>query len=156
MLSSIYLAPPAGVPALPSLVPSPKLLKATRGVIMGEGIYDIDRLLASFPTYREWFIADTFGDLPSFERFNVTEYVPHKGGEHIRWLLFHSTGDQLVDMIQSHSMSDSLEKGHPGNVERYWELTKDHNDTLTEDAYVVKIGNFMERTEVSQEAGSKE
>lgn len=150
MLTSILLAPPSPTP---SLVPSAALLSSVRGVIMSEGIYDIDRLLVSFPTYKEWFIASTFGDAESYGAFNTTAYELRKGGERIRWLVLHSTGDTLVDVVQSQSMIARLQSFHPDTsgsqdlIESCLVMTQEHNDVLLEDKYHEVVSSFIARTE---------
>lgn len=153
MVLSILFAPPPSQPSQPSLTPSDALLASIRGVILSEGLYDLDLLLKSFPTYKDWFIAATFGDLPSYAAFNTAQYDMRGGGEHIRWLIVHSTGDPLVDVIQSQTMIDRLKPLYPsngdqGNVESYLELKADeHNDVLMEDKYHEIVSGFISRTE---------
>ncbi|KAI0306523.1 Alpha/Beta hydrolase protein [Multifurca ochricompacta] len=91
-----------------SLVPSSALLQAVKGVIFSEGIYDIDTLLHSFPTYRDWFIVNTFGDLPTYAQYSVTKAPLRDGTNHIRWILIHSRGDTLVDKRQSQAIVEKL------------------------------------------------
>ncbi|KAJ7903407.1 Alpha/Beta hydrolase protein [Mycena olivaceomarginata] len=90
ILSSIFLDSSA---AFPSLTPPPAVLKAARGIVMTEGIYDIDLLLAKFPDYRQWFIAAD----ASTTGLALREGSP----ENLRWLVIHSKGDTLVDQPQS-------------------------------------------------------
>ena len=151
MFTSIFLAPPPGQPPLLSIVPSDDLLAAVRGVVLSEGIYDVDRLLESFPGYKEWFIANTFGDRKSYAPFNTATYGLHSGVSHIRWLVLHSKGDPLVDEVQSRTMFDRLLKlysdGGGGNVEHYFELESKHNDVLMEEKYHEIVSGFISRTE---------
>lgn len=154
MLISILLAPPPTLPAFPSLTPSAKLLASIRGVIMSEGIYDIDLLLQSFPTYKDWFIANTFGDCDSYPGVDTSAYELREGAERIRWLILHSKGDTLVDVLQSQKMIarlqsfDSINRREDGvEVENYLELTKDHNDVLMEDKYHEIVNSFITFTE---------
>jgi acetyl esterase/lipase len=152
MATSILLMPPPSQPNLPSLKPSDTLLASVRGVIMSEGIYDVDRLLMSFPRYKDWFIANTFGDLESYAQYNTAAYNLRNGERHIRWLVLHSKGDPLVDEVQSQSMIDRLETLYPsdgsdGNVESYLELKSEHNDVLAEEKYHEVVRSFIARTE---------
>ncbi|KAI0065453.1 alpha/beta-hydrolase [Artomyces pyxidatus] len=133
-----------------SLAPSEDLLHAVRGVIFSEGIYDIDALLESFPGYRDWFIANTFGDLPSYAAFSVIGAPRRAAGAHIRWLIVHSKGDTLVDLRQSSAMYDYLQSLEAGEnsaattVTKNWEELEDgHNEILQTEAYTRIAGDFV-------------
>ena len=149
MIASILLSPRPDAPvSFPSLAPSAELLASVRGVVMTEGLYDIDLLLRSFPTYKEWFIANTFGDQPSYAAYNVSQYDLRQGAEHIRWLVLHSTKDPLVDVLQSETMIQRLQSFASTNVESYLELrSEEHNGVLMEDKYHELVRNFISRTE---------
>ncbi|KAJ3551995.1 hypothetical protein NM688_g4390 [Phlebia brevispora] len=131
MLTSILLIPPTGSASAashPSRLP---------------------RVCSSpFPRYRDWFIAPTFGDLPSYEAFNTASYSLRESGEHIRWMLIHSKGDTLVDVAQTETilarLQDVLAGGKgPGSVQAHWELTSEHNDILKEGDYPRIVANFV-------------
>ncbi|GJE87190.1 alpha/beta hydrolase [Phanerochaete sordida] len=149
MVASILLAPSDDAPvAFPTLAPSDALLASVRGVIATEGLYDIDLLLQSFPTYKEWFIASTFGEHASYAAFSVSQYNLRPGAEHIRWLIAHSTKDPLVDILQSEAMIQRLESFSKANVESYLELScEDHNGVLMEDKYHELVSSFISRME---------
>ena len=148
MLTSILLSSP-NFKAFPSLTPSEGLLQSVRGVIMSEGIYDVDLLLKSFPTYREWFIANTFSDLDAYAAVNTSAYEMRQGGEDIRWLVVHSKGDTLVDEVQSQRMVAQLKtfKSATSHVESYFGLTHEHNDIFLEDRYHEVVSKFITRNE---------
>ncbi|KAI0082727.1 alpha/beta-hydrolase [Panus rudis PR-1116 ss-1] len=151
MLTSIFLSPPPhnpphDPPHPDPLTPSDKLLKAPQGIILSEGIYDIDLLLESFPAYKDWFIANTFGDLPSYAAFDTTTYRLRKPDEqnHIAWFVIHSKGDQLVDVLQSQNFYQHVGELTGGDRLRWDEsLNSGHNDTLKEDAYVKMVAKFV-------------
>lgn len=163
MLTSILLSPPSSSPGFPTLEPSPQLLAAIRGVVLSEGIYDLDLLIRSFPGYRAWFVEDTFGPRTpdqSYEDANTTRYNLREGARHVHWLIVHSSGDTLVDTVQSERMAgrlgeelDKLEregvgasegKGRErGDVQTNWGLTADHNVLLTEDEYPRIVSAFV-------------
>lgn len=150
MLSSIILAPTAAHTAFPSLVPSSRLLASVQGVIMSEGIYNIDLLLQSFPAYKEWFIANTFGDHESYATYSVHDSGLREGGSHTRWLIIHSQKDTLVDEIQSEQMVEqlkSLTAGHDNLVVFNRELEDDHNDIFANERYQSIINDFISHTE---------
>lgn len=104
MLSSIILDTTS---TTPSLTPSAELLSSIQGAILSEGIYDIDLLLASFPSYRDAFIAPSFGPLGSYREFSVLREL-RDGASHIKWLIIHSKGDTLIDVRQSEGMYQHL------------------------------------------------
>ncbi|OSD08724.1 alpha/beta-hydrolase [Trametes coccinea BRFM310] len=145
ILASIFLNSPYD-----ELTPSPELLAATRGIACSEGIYDIDRLLHSFPTYKEWFIAPAFGNKEDFSHANVASYPLRRGGEHIRWLIIHSDADTLVDQLQSQTMYDhlcTLAAGSSSPATRieknFDELKEEHNDLLKGEVYPRIIADFV-------------
>ncbi|KAH9063385.1 Alpha/Beta hydrolase protein [Lactarius vividus] len=134
----------------PTLVPSPELLRAIRGVIFSEGIYNIDALLQSFPTYRDWFIADAFGDLSNYNQYSVTSMPLCEGASHIHWVIVHSKGDTLVDMRQSQGMYEHLRSLHEGSAlgaGRVWnnwdDLGDEHNAVLQSGKFLQIAGDFI-------------
>lgn len=145
MIASVLLVPPPDSPiSFPSLSPSETLLVSIRGVIVTEGLYDIDLLLQSFPAYKEWFIANTFGDHSSYAAINVSRYDLRQGAEHIRWLVLHSTRDPLVDVLQSETMIQHLQSFNKVGVESCLQLTsEDHNGVLLEDKYHELVSSFI-------------
>lgn len=127
----------------PSLSPSPTLLNAVRGVALSEGIYDIDLLLQSFPTYKSWFISNTFGDKPSYLDDSTTSYPRRENGGDPAWLILHSSGDTLVDEAQSQAIYQHLES-LKFTVKKDWEsLTIEHNDMLKTVQYSDLMGDFI-------------
>ncbi|KAI0780795.1 alpha/beta-hydrolase [Trametes elegans] len=147
ILASIYLASP-----YPELTPSRQLLASTRALAFSEGIYDIDALLRSFPNYKQWFVASAFGDRDAYEDVNVASYPPRPDAEHLRWLVIHSTGDTLVDPVQSESMYAHLSAlfGHvqpappvPPVQKNFDELDEGHNDLLSGVVYPRIIADFV-------------
>ncbi len=134
----------------PALMPSPELLRAIRGVIFSEGIYNIDALLQSFPTYRDWFIANAFGDLSNYNQYAVTSTPLREGASHIHWIIIHSKGDTLVDMRQSQGMYEHLRSLHEGNlggssrVLKSWDdLEDEHNAVLQSGKFLQIVGDFI-------------
>jgi hypothetical protein len=134
----------------PALVPPLELLRAVRGVVFSEGIYDVDALLRSFPTYRDWFIRDAFGDLPTYDRYSATKMTLREGSTHIRWIILHSSGDALVDALQSQEMYhhlQSLHQGAPpetGQVLKNWDdLKGDHSAVLRSGKYIQIVRDFI-------------
>lgn len=116
---------------------------------MSEGIYDLDRLLVSFPTYKDWFIANAFGDEPSYAGSSPTNYPLRGDAGHISWFIIHSHVDTLVDIPQSQGMYDHLRTlyhsiGCGEAVEKDWETIRlEHNDMLKTDAYSGFVGGII-------------
>ncbi|KAG5727651.1 putative kynurenine formamidase [Termitomyces sp. T112] len=143
MLSSIFLDSSS---ISPSLTPPPHLLQAVKTIIMSEGIYDLDLLLSSFPAYHAWFIRPTFGQHDSYTAYSTTK-LPLLG-THIQWLIIHSKGDTLVDVLQSEAMYQhlcSLYGDHAATqVHRNTDhLDGEHNDILQGLDYVDIIKDFI-------------
>jgi len=133
----------------PTLVPSSALLRAVQGVVFSEGIYDIDTLLHSFPKYRDWFIRDTFGDLPAYDRYSTTKMTLREGTSRICWAILHSKGDTLVDTLQSQAMYDHLQSLHEGSQwggqveKKFDDLDGEHNAILQSGQYIQVVGDFI-------------
>lgn len=113
---------------------------------MSEGIYDVDLLLASFPQYREAFVAAAFGQRESYSPFGTTQFPLIN--PIVRWLIIHSKGDTLLDVLQSKAMYQHLvdlngensdERVH-SNLE---ELDDEHNAILRTDEYVRIVKDFI-------------
>lgn len=143
MLASIFLDSSA---VSPTLSPSLSLLQSVRAIIMSEGIYNLDLLLATFPRYREWFIEAAFGAHESYDSFSVTNFALRKKSD-IRWLVIHSTGDSLVDLPQSEGIYKhlaGLEEGPPPRVSHSFDvLDGGHNEILQGEPFVKIVGDFI-------------
>ena len=138
MLSSIFLESKE-----PHLVPSSHLLSSVKVIILSEGIYDVDLLLESFPTYRQWFIEPTFGALESYAQFSVTKFA-FRPLSSFRWILLHSKGDRLVDVKQTAAMYDHLKSLDHGCVKiNTDELEEGHNEMLKTDTYVNIVKKYI-------------
>ncbi|RDX56626.1 alpha/beta-hydrolase [Lentinus brumalis] len=137
MLSSILLSGP-----FPELEPTPQLLAATQAVIVSEGIYDVDALLRSFPDYKQWFIANAFGDRAAYPDVNVASYPLRPGTEHIHWLVLHSKADVLVDQLQSETFFAHLLSLKANVSKNFDDLNENHNDLLHSDVYAQIVADF--------------
>ncbi|KAF9246193.1 alpha/beta-hydrolase [Melanogaster broomeanus] len=126
-----------------TLRPSDELVQSTTAIIMSEGIYDIDLLLSSFPTYRTWFIEAAFGKRDSFEDVSVLKAPFDPKGDHIQWLIIHSQGDTLVDERQSSAMYDYLSESSRPVTKTFDELGDEHNDILQGTQYVEIINKYI-------------
>lgn len=130
IISSIFLHPlaPSSSTTLSGfthsstiLTPPPSLLTATRAIALSEGLYDIDALIRSFPTYQSWFVEQAFGHPPPYPSVSPVHYgLYHDAsanndakansdyGPGQRWLIIHSPADTLVDLYQSEVFFDHL------------------------------------------------
>jgi hypothetical protein len=155
MLTSIFLNSSS---ITPTLTPSPSLLEAVKsgGIVMSEGIYDLPLLLSTFPSYKEWFIAPTFGECDSYLDVSTTRYP--LWNTDINWLIVHSKADSLVDVTQSMAINDHLRSLYDAagvssdtrvicNLD---ELEEEHNAMLRRDHYVRIIGEYILRSSGSE------
>ncbi|KAL1745636.1 Alpha/Beta hydrolase protein [Schizophyllum fasciatum] len=142
MIASIVLDSSA---ATPSLAPPAGMLAAVRGVVFSEGIYDLDALLKKWPEYGKWFIHDAFGEKTDYSAFSVAKYPARKSD--IRWLLLHSSGDELVDLGQTEIMGTHLRAIHEGELDAVTTdtnvLTDKHDDVLKNEYYLSKVSQFV-------------
>ena len=140
MLSSILLDSSS---VTPSLTPSQEVLDSVKGLILSEGIYDIDALLATFPTYRDWFIQATFGPSDSYAKYSVLGYTLRSPSS-TSWLLLHSSGDTLVDIGQTDAMHKHLQELYPqGIFINTSDLKEEHNSIFRTDIYVKIVSDFI-------------
>ena len=118
-------------------------------MVLTEGIYDLDILLSSFPTYLDWFVTNAFGKRESYATFSTTHYPLRKGGEHIRWAIIHSSGDTLVDFKQANAIIDHLQDAYGtehkhANVERYLDIfSQEHDDVFRHPNLANLVVEFM-------------
>jgi len=146
MLSSIILDTTS---TTPSLTPSAGLSSSIQGVILSEGIYDLDLLVASFPSYIDAFIATAFGYTGPYPELSVLRPL-REGASHIRWLIIHSKGDELVDVQQSERMHEHLQRVYTDAGLSATQLVKANLDELVEphdgifvDTYVRMIASYI-------------
>ena len=139
---------------IPSLTPSITLLDAVKGIVLSEGIFDLDLLNAHFPDYLGWFIAPAFGKLDSYAAFTVTRYPMRSRRHECNWLLIHSSGDTLVDLTQSEQMLRHLRtKGPPdGQIILDTSFTQGHDDILSSENFVDAVMKFIQ-TVLEKESG---
>jgi acetyl esterase/lipase len=148
MLTSIFLNSSA---VTPTLTPSPLLIESVRGIILSEGIYDIDLLISSFPSYREWFITDAFGDQTSYSDVATTKLPLWSSDTHMRWLVIHSEKDTLVDLRQSEAIWNHLNDVHTeaGLVPEEFVLREmegliwGHNEILRQPEFIGLVKGFI-------------
>lgn len=148
MIASIILD---STPITPSLNTPARLLDAIKGVVMSEGIFDLDQLLSRFPQYRERFVANAFGDTVKFSDFSVVNYPSRDHMDSTRWLIIHSKGDSLVDIGQSQAMYEHISRLYLKQnlpVDKHVrldidELQAEHNDIFKEDKYIEMVSSFI-------------
>lgn len=147
MLASTFLSSP-----FEELTPSQELLRAVQAIALSEGIYNLDLLCESFPTYRSWFVEAAFGppsDTDGYGRFSVAEYPIREGFSHAQWLLVHSRGDTLIDQKQADTFFSHLQASFSaegmGDLVRknVTSISMEHNDMLKTDAYSDFMGNYF-------------
>lgn len=166
ILASILLDSSKFYPTLTPPPPAPghpALLDAIQAVVCTESIFDLDLLIDSFPDYKDWFIARSFGPGPLYPEANVSGYPfrKHEGkdqGTHIRWLLINSAGDTLVDAKQSEKMYKHLvsllppgnESGTPQVVLDLQGFTQEHDDVLENDKIVEVTTEFIKQSPLTE------
>ena len=141
MLASLLLDPPEGEGAPSDLRPSAAVIKAIKGVVLVEGIHDLDLLLKTFPSYRD-FVEGAFPG-SDLSPFSVTRYKVREGVQ-IRWLVMQSRGDTLIDEPQAASMYAHLQSEY---VRMGWETThirKDFESTTEDHDAVLLTKRFAE------------
>ncbi|KAG5646677.1 hypothetical protein DXG03_002667 [Asterophora parasitica] len=143
MLSSIFLDSKA---VSPSLTPPPELVQSVKGIVLSEGIYDLDLLLADFPDYLQWFIRPTFGTRESYTPFSTTTFPLI--ATHIKWLIIHSKGDTLVNLPQSEAIYRHLVdlNGNEASARVYRNtdnLSAEHNDIFLAQDYAHIVKEFI-------------
>ncbi|KAH6918676.1 Alpha/Beta hydrolase protein [Coprinopsis sp. MPI-PUGE-AT-0042] len=149
MLASILLDSDA---VTPSLAPTAQLLEAVKGVILSEGIYDLDLLLKTFPKYGAWFINEAFGTAQSYSEYDINHYqLRPLDNRTAYWLIIHSTGDDLIDTDQSKTMYAHLCNlyGQTRITAVLDRLVDGHDDILKGDAkdYIDIIQAFLKQVQ---------
>ncbi|KAF7322900.1 Esterase lipase [Mycena chlorophos] len=142
ILSAIFLDSSA---VTPTLTPSPVLAGLVRGLVLSEGIYDIDLLLQRFPTYRDWFIAPAFGDHQSYASVSVSNLPLRSAVTELKWLVVHSTGDTLVDLPQSQVMVGHLRTLYgDSRVQSSLDvIAVEHDDVPTDAGFIDLVAKFV-------------
>ncbi|KAJ3225708.1 Kynurenine formamidase [Chytriomyces hyalinus] len=127
-----------------------------KGYIGAEGIYDIPLLVKNFPTYKDWFIVDAFGEdeadawaLGSPTRLKaILHSMPP--ADHF---IIQSVGDELVDVAQAKSWLDTLTniKKAGGSALDKWtldynvdQLSSNHDDVLKDPAFFELVAKWMQ------------
>ncbi|KAG8986526.1 Kynurenine formamidase [Tulasnella sp. 427] len=148
ILSSIFLRAPEGSPSS-SLAPSPTLLKSVQGIILTEGIYDIDILLRLHPDYRD-FIEGAFEAREFYADVSTSNFAPYEKSSHIHWLVVQSKGDSLINEEDSQVMYDALVKLYPeaNTVSKdFTTMTQDHFEMLQTEAFRDLVLRFAQSTQ---------
>lgn len=125
--------------------PSDVVLARTTALVLSEGIYDIDALLSTFPTYRTWFIEAAFGARDSYADVSVTNAAPRSGCGHIQWLIIHSKGDTQVDEQQNQGAYDHLKSQAARLCKSFDELFDEHDDILRSNQYVEIVHRHIQK-----------
>lgn len=142
MLASIFLRPPVGTPDLFSL--SEDLVKRVKGIILAEGIYDVDLLLRVHPTYRD-FVEGAFGVKDTYKAVSPSNSECRTSARHVHWLVVQSPGDTLIKDDQALAMASQLEACCPsGQVHLDFGSVKgDHDELLVTEEFYKVICDFV-------------
>jgi hypothetical protein len=150
MISTIMLDPPPGegIPLAPPL--SPDIQGSIKGIVLAEGIYDLDLLLESFPSedYRN-FVQGAFPhSIGSFAQYSVNHYTVRNGSP-ISYFIIHSSDDTLVDIPQAEAMYAQLESeyerlGYPTNLIHRGFSERDVEGKLADKGDLWKLGDHYE------------
>ncbi|KDQ18110.1 hypothetical protein BOTBODRAFT_29431 [Botryobasidium botryosum FD-172 SS1] len=149
ILTSLFLRDPHSDERIS---PSPALVSRVSGIVAVDGIYDIDLLLQTFPSYID-FIQGAFGSRQSYASVSTTTFDILAPA--IKWLVVHSPGDDLVDVAQAEAISRTLSTlylrhGKPENVESdYITVTAGHDALLDSDAFISLVVDFVRRAATS-------
>ncbi|KAG8894732.1 Kynurenine formamidase [Tulasnella sp. 408] len=145
--TSLWLSPEPSPSS--ALAPSPDLIRSVKGILLAEGIYDIDLLLQRHPTYND-FIEGGFTARDSYTDVSTPNFTTYEGSGHIKWLVVQSTGDTLIDEDDSLVMYEALTKLYPGtaNVSKdFTSFTQDHFEVLHTDDFMDLLLQFSGRSE---------
>ncbi|KAG8936575.1 Kynurenine formamidase [Tulasnella sp. 418] len=123
---------------------SNSLLSSVKGIVITEGIYDVDLLLATFPTYID-FIQGAFGEKPSYTELSPTAYTQKERTGHIHWLVIQSPGDTLIDMAQATAVYTALvgAVGEERVSKDVSTLTQNHFELLHTDEFAKILAQFI-------------
>ncbi|OZJ05255.1 hypothetical protein BZG36_02320 [Bifiguratus adelaidae] len=118
-----------------------------KGVVGVEGIYDIPRLLETWPNYIG-FIKQGFGDDAAVYQKASPQYAsPHRPDGRIRlpsYLIVHSPEDELVDMEQSNRYFEHVREAGAGPVvELDISMKGTHFDMLQTEPFSTRIVKFV-------------
>lgn len=117
-----------------------------KGVIGIEGIYDINFMCDTWPTYAEWFVNDQFStDISVWKLGSPISHNPKESNPDQvipPYLLFHSANDELLDVEQTNRYKRHLE--NITSVKLYLESLKgNHDGVLKEDAFYDIVSDFI-------------
>lgn len=121
--------------------------KKIKGFIGIDGIYDIPKIVQDFPQYKTEFIQTAFGT--QSKKWEEASPQLKKISNHAPWLIIHSTGDEMVNMVQAKEFVDTL-RLNGVNVEFSDPKTLSHNAVITKipeagNPITEAILNFMRR-----------
>ncbi|RUO95581.1 Alpha/Beta hydrolase protein, partial [Jimgerdemannia flammicorona] len=126
---------------------SPDLLSHIRGIICVEGIYDIPRLLTTWPDYRD-FIEQAFGSDPTCYEVSSPQYHrPPNVGSVPPFLIVHSLEDELVDLPQSQEFFNHLVAIGVQSVDLDTSLQGTHFEMLHTQEFAETVAKFMRNLE---------
>ncbi|KAJ3131196.1 Kynurenine formamidase [Physocladia obscura] len=132
-----------------------------RGYIGVEGIYDIPLLVATYPSYRDWFISNAFGkegDARWIDGSPVLTQLVDTDFSASHLVIF-SKNDGLVDIAQSQRWVDRLKKIAKNDVakingtsdtkwtvdEEFDSILSNHDDVLADPLFFEIVKNWIKR-----------
>ncbi|KAG8878317.1 Kynurenine formamidase [Tulasnella sp. 331] len=124
--------------------PSAELLSSVKGVIVTEGIYDVDLLLRTNPDYIS-FIHGAFGPATNYEHVSVSRFGAQVGGEHIHWLIVQSAGDELISQDQADAMWEGLRRAEQDVEMDNTSVTENHFELLWTQGFYSIVDKMVSR-----------
>ncbi|KAJ1927728.1 hypothetical protein IWQ60_002700 [Tieghemiomyces parasiticus] len=136
------LAETGGLPTTASPAADPHH-DAVRGTCGSAGLYDLPRLVRTWPSYREFFDQA----FPSPQEETLAVYSPQlvePTATPVRpWLILHSAEDELVDEVQSAGFAARLkELNYP--VTQYFDLHGAHDEMVSRPEYFQRLADFVQ------------
>ncbi|KAF9532265.1 Alpha/Beta hydrolase protein [Crepidotus variabilis] len=132
----------------PSLEPTLALLRSIKAVIASEGIYDLDKIVANYGEYLDWFIKPTFGPPNSTYydlNLSANQWPIRREARGIQWLLIHSDGDNLVHKSQSKQMEAHLESARVRVELDTQSCREEHDEVLHSESYVKVVTELVRK-----------
>jgi len=133
--------------------PLPETIWSTiQTATIAEGIYDLDLLLALFPSYKG-FIEGVFGERgvqpgSSLTKFSTTQFEVPKNSV-IRWFVVHSIGDTLIDVNQAEAMISHLEASHKAPSSHVFQdistLKEEHDAVVQTEEFAWLVAEFVKK-----------
>ncbi|KAI9188627.1 Alpha/Beta hydrolase protein [Polychytrium aggregatum] len=123
------------------------LWSSVKGIIGVEGIYDIPALIARWPSYIDFIDMAFTSDVEVWKKGSPQFYtLPSEGYPLTKYLVIHSTDDELVDLDQSIDYHRHLQRMDP-DAQLDTSLTGTHDDMLKTDLFLERVHRFIIESE---------